>query len=296
MIEIKINISTAKLYELKEIRDYLNKVIDKRISRNEKILIEETCFTDTKETMGTNFTAEELKEAARDIEQASKKLDAMENYFRPVPTPSTSQELENIDFNKPAYITLDGLEKLHTPESEFKTDVSHIDWKAPQNEYEVKNIEAPDHFKPLPPITPAPVNNSVDKDIMGFPWDARIHASGKTKNKNGTWKLKRNVDTKLVEQVESDLRKTLNIPLPMPAPAFNPLLTVPTTQPAQQEPVAISYPQLIMKVTSTINSGKMTQNAWLDILKSHNIPDANLLSLRPDLFPVIYNILDGRIA
>ena len=46
----------------------------------------------------------------------------------------------------------------------------------------------------------------MELDAEGLPWDARIHSSGKSKLKDGTWRLKGGVDPALVETVKVELR------------------------------------------------------------------------------------------
>lgn len=55
------------------------------------------------------------------------------------------------------------------------------------------------------PVAPVDVTNE-DVDGDGLPWDGRIHSSGKSKMKNGTWKRKRGASPELVATVESELR------------------------------------------------------------------------------------------
>jgi hypothetical protein len=43
-------------------------------------------------------------------------------------------------------------------------------------------------------------------DKSGLPWDERIHAGGKGLNKDGTWRLRRNVETATVQAVVAELR------------------------------------------------------------------------------------------
>lgn len=47
----------------------------------------------------------------------------------------------------------------------------------------------------------------VERDNRGFLWDERIHSTGKTMNKDGTWRNKKGVDPILLESVESELAK-----------------------------------------------------------------------------------------
>lgn len=46
-----------------------------------------------------------------------------------------------------------------------------------------------------------------ERDNRGFLWDERIHSTGKTMNKDGTWRNKKGVDPILLETVESELAK-----------------------------------------------------------------------------------------
>lgn len=53
----------------------------------------------------------------------------------------------------------------------------------------------------------------LDKD--GLPWDDRIHSSSKAKNADGSWRLKRGVDTTLVTAVERELKALMGLPGPV---------------------------------------------------------------------------------
>ena len=53
---------------------------------------------------------------------------------------------------------------------------------------------------PVAPLAPAELDES------GLPWDKRIHASTKTKKKDGCWKAKKGVDPGLVVDIETTLR------------------------------------------------------------------------------------------
>ena len=54
-------------------------------------------------------------------------------------------------------------------------------------------------------------NTSVDLDEEGLPWDVRIHSANKSKLARGnTWKLKRGVDSALVETVKQELRDAMS--------------------------------------------------------------------------------------
>ena len=61
---------------------------------------------------------------------------------------------------------------------------------------------------PAPSVaSPTPAGAGEVLDSEGFPWDGRIHGSGKTfLAKGGAWKLVRGVDKALVEQVKAEYR------------------------------------------------------------------------------------------
>jgi len=58
---------------------------------------------------------------------------------------------------------------------------------------------------PDAPVT-ATNDGTVEVDARSFPWDARIHASTKSKIKDLSWKSKRDVDPQLVLAVENEYR------------------------------------------------------------------------------------------
>ncbi len=80
--------------------------------------------------------------------------------------------------------------------------------------------------------TPGAADGARDKD--GFLWDASIHASTKTTNKDGTWKKKKGVDASLVEQVQAHHRAAglgTVAAVPPPPPAHVPLNGAPPPPP-----------------------------------------------------------------
>lgn len=77
---------------------------------------------------------------------------------------------------------------------------------------------------------------AVERDSTGLPWDARIHASTKSKTKEGVWTAKRNTPPELKAQVEADLR---GVPLAsMPAPATGAALPPAAPLPPAASPAA----------------------------------------------------------
>jgi hypothetical protein len=84
---------------------------------------------------------------------------------------------------------------------------------------------------PPAPTTPAAPPPGVDVDATGLPWDARIHASTKTKKGDQTWTAKRGVDKALVDQVTAELKAIMAAPVPPVAKTSVPVAPV-VTDPA----------------------------------------------------------------
>lgn len=62
---------------------------------------------------------------------------------------------------------------------------------------------------PEPDETPES-SDGLGLDSRGFPWDARIHAGAKSKNKDLTWRYKPGVDKALIPKVEAELLQNMN--------------------------------------------------------------------------------------
>jgi len=86
-------------------------------------------------------------------------------------------------------------------------------------------IEASEPAMSKPVVaTPTPINNDVELDAEGLPWDKRIHASSKAKVKDGTWRTKRGADENEVRTIKDELRTRLAQaanPPSTPAPPIN---------------------------------------------------------------------------
>lgn len=95
---------------------------------------------------------------------------------------------------------------------------------------------------------PAPVvnihtvvtNGEVDKN--GLPWDERIHSSSKEKNKDGSWRIKKNVDAAFKAQVETSLRAVSGAPVPAPPTNTAPVIA---NEPAAVIPAPPALPGAI---------------------------------------------------
>lgn len=60
----------------------------------------------------------------------------------------------------------------------------------------------------------------VTLDTTGIPWDARIHVSTKSTNKNGSWKKLRNIDDAKFAEISAQLKAVMAAPVPAVVAAF----------------------------------------------------------------------------
>lgn len=155
----------------------------------------------------------------------------------------------------------------------------------------VQELEAVEAPAPVIEETEAPAP-AIDVDCTGLPWDARIHAGTKTKTAKGEWKKKRGVDPILVKQVEAELTELMAVPTPVqeetpPTPVEHaPAADTPPPAPVS---AAITFPQLMGKITST-----QTPQETIDAaLAQTGVASLPLLAARPDLVATVYGILFG---
>lgn len=142
---------------------------------------------------------------------------------------------------------------------------------------------------PLPPTADTgdddnddgPANTAApDVDSRGIRWDERIHAATKSVNKDGSWRYRRGVDEKLIEEVEQEQRFAIPAslrPQPDPAPTPTPqpqpqvVPTVPNGQPAAapQPAQAITYESVIELLSQKLQAGTIGPNDlprfWQDV-------------------------------
>lgn len=106
------------------------------------------------------------------------------------------KEIENLfnmttgAVNTPVVKVETTLDKVHTVEGDGKVKIK----------VDELIIDGEEHTADLS-------DDVTERDNRGFLWDERIHSTGKTMNKDGTWRNKKGVDPILLETVESDLAK-----------------------------------------------------------------------------------------
>lgn len=139
-----------------------------------------------------------------------------------------------------------------------------------------------------------PNDNPPELDAAGFPWDERIHASTKTTNKDGTWKLRRNVDKDLVEQIKAEFTgqqqtapavEQQQQPDPSTVGFGNQQQqTAPAVEQQQQPQTDVTWVQVLQRISKAQQEGKIDQSNIDTAVQQVGVGSLPLLASRPDLF------------
>ena len=159
------------------------------------------------------------------------------------------------------------------------------------------------------PAAPAVLTNpaGIEVDRDGLPWDARIHASGRAKVADGTWRQKRGLkDTpELKAAVEAELRQAMGAPVvsvvvPTPPVAAPPTAPVPAAPAAPTTAVQAApsetFATLMARVGPRLMSGAITEAQSLEVLTSIGLQSYTQLIQRPDLVPAAAVRYDALVA
>ena len=219
-------------------------------------------------------------------------IDNSEGYVNPYDAPGwqtlTVADLEESPLSEDHGVLVD----LDTEEAEIKAIKERNNPPAPP----VDNLPPPpvDNLPPAPAplVADVPVDNSVEVDSAGLPWDERIHSGGKTKLADGTWRDKRGVEDSEREAIVAELTKVMAIPVPAPA-VIEP--TAPTDAEGWEQlaadikqnapaPASIkTLPEFVRAVTGAKLGNMMVTEA----VKSVGLESITQLGARPDLIPAV---------
>lgn len=119
-----------------------------------------------------------------------------------------------------------------------------------------------------PGISVADVTNAT-LDSNGLPWDARINASTKTQNKDGTWKRLKGCDDAVYDAVIAELRALHPKATPVAAAPQVPAAPVAAAPqvpqvPVVTVPVANDYTKLCDFLAKNTGQGKVLDDAWIE--------------------------------
>lgn len=166
----------------------------------------------------------------------------------------------------------------------------------------VAALNAPPHVPVAPPTPPGPASippsaatgqtaapTEPERDSTGLVWDARIHASTKTKTKEGVWTAKRNVPDDFRAQVVADLR---GVPAPQAAaaaPAAPPVPQAPVAPVAPPAaPQARTFAQYMADVGGVFSARPVdAHNFMTQALAPHGLQHIGQLAGRPDLIDAV---------
>lgn len=159
---------------------------------------------------------------------------------------------------------------------------------------------------PAPAVAATPANPAgLELDRDGFPWDARIHASGRAKVADGTWRAKRGLkDTpELKAAVEAELRQAVGapaapvsaIPLPPAAPIATVTPAIPSPPAAPSAPTE-TFATLMARVGPRLMAGQITEAQSLAVLAEIGLQSYTQLIQRPDLVPAAAARYDALVA
>ena len=172
---------------------------------------------------------------------------------------------------------------------------------------------APQAGVPLPPsasLPPAPPPGptasvptvaaptaSVVTDKNGLPWDARIHASSKTMNADGSWRGRRNTDAHIIASVEAELRALMAIPAPAPASIAPPAINSVAPPPPFMASAPTTLAEMMPLLTTAMLAGKLQPTAVGEVLAEMGVAGgAPMLASRPDLVPQVWATLSARFG
>lgn len=181
---------------------------------------------------------------------------------------------------------------------------------APQTQGAVPAAPASAAAPSAPALPSAPAPAGVDVDTHGLPWNAKIHASTKAKNKDGSWRKRQGVDEAAVAAEEANMRAVMAIPAPAAAQTQLTIPQVPAVPAVPQVPAVPAVPQVpapphvaqggtgdsdpfltvpddkkfavwMEELTPAMTSGIVTP----DFMKAHLEHPLGHYSMRPDLIP-----------
>lgn len=212
---------------------------------------------------------------------------------------NASELAEAEEFNKsPETLKANEVFGSKLPEGVRYTAVAEASSTAPVDMMATTSTQVPN--APPPPVASSvPVVNPVapiitnrvtggELDSEGLPWDSRIHASTRTKNADGKWKLLRGSDPAVVETVKAELRQIMAIPVVSVADAAqvatnaaNEAFSGLTAPPAP--PATMAFKDLILLITSA----GLESTAIVAACNAAGLPNLPTLAQRPDLVETV---------
>lgn len=172
-------------------------------------------------------------------------------------------------------------------------------------------------------------------DSEGLPWDERIHSGAKSRNKDGTWKARRNLSmepeawSQYVQDVKDELHDLMSVPVvtppepelaaaieaeqvvvtppPVAEPEEPAVVTPPPVvvepPPVVAPPVSVAPPVVVDNVTTfpllmswiTARGDKLNVTTVTEVVQRQGLTELKQLIQRPDLIPQVFNALNEEL-
>lgn len=182
---------------------------------------------------------------------------------------------EHVHVSEPEIEEIEEVEEVVTPEQIAEVEEEEVVVTEPVVEAEEV---------PMPPILPPPPVAVAEIESKDLPYDERIHSSGKTRNQDGTWKLRRRPAEMeeeewkdYIEQVENELRELASIK--------------PTESVANEEFQDLTFEDLMMKLAVHAGTPGFMDHAT-QIAKEVGLSQISELKQAPQLIPDFLRLLD----
>lgn len=142
-------------------------------------------------------------------------------------------------------------------------------------------------------------------DSSGVPFDGRIHQSLANKKADGTWKIKKGIETKspgLVEQVMKELAPLIRVPtgtqatLDAPPPPSTPVLPSYAADAPEAPPKLDAFRTLVRKISEARTQNRLTAEEINTAVASAGAPSLQLLNNTPHLIPQVELKIDALLA
>lgn len=152
---------------------------------------------------------------------------------------------------------------------------------------------------PSPPPAAATPTPAAAVDAKGLPWDERIHASSRAKIADGSWRMKRGVQSHVVEAVEAELRAQMGLVgqpgstvAPSPAASVPPPPAAPAPAPLPPGPPALTFGIVASRIGKAVTAGTLSGNVLSVKLAELGFPDGlHTVNARPDMWQKILDTL-----
>lgn len=152
---------------------------------------------------------------------------------------------------------------------------------------------APLESAPQANVTASNPVTGVELDKDGIPWDARIHSTAKTKNADGSWRLKKGVGKEIVTLVKEELKGLMDAPI-----AAKPDTPPPVIPPVTEQPIIGAFPAFTRELAPHMRSvtnpeGKLTPEYLNELAKYLGVVNPqgegmfSMLIHRPDAIPLM---------